>query len=225
MKIIQRHSTNLNERSTDIDTIIIHYTDMPTTEAAIEWLCNPESQVSAHYLIDENGQIYQLVPDEKRAWHAGFSSWNGDVNLNDRSIGIELANPGHSHGYVPFPNAQIESLVKHCKELQEKWAIPSSRILGHSDIAPQRKQDPGHLFPWKALADEGMGLWPEDLLEVLPSEKVTETLAKIGYDVSSLSHAVQAFQRHFRPHTLNGEADEETRRLLYGLLKAQNKLI
>jgi N-acetylmuramoyl-L-alanine amidase len=161
MKFTSTPSPNFNERPSAIDAIIIHYTDMASAEAALAWLVNPASQVSAHYLIDEEGHVYGLVDEKHRAWHAGESYWQGCTNLNDCSIGIELANPGHTNGYQPFPETQIISLIKLCLDIQKRWNIPNARILGHSDISPQRKQDPGHLFPWKRLADEGLGLWPD----------------------------------------------------------------
>jgi N-acetylmuramoyl-L-alanine amidase len=157
MNIIQTPSPNFNERPMAIDAIILHYTDMVSTEAALAWLINPASKVSAHYLISEEGTIYQMVKEEDRAWHAGVSYWQGQHNLNDSSIGIELANPGHTHGYQPFPDAQIEALIELCLEIQKRWSIPGNRILGHSDVAPGRKQDPGPLFPWERLARVGLG--------------------------------------------------------------------
>ncbi|MBA3814077.1 MAG: N-acetylmuramoyl-L-alanine amidase [Alphaproteobacteria bacterium] len=171
----------INEKSAshgEIDAIIIHYTDMESAEAALAWLTNPVSKVSAHYLIDEDGRIYQIVNEEHRAWHAGESYWQGRTNLNNCSIGIELANTGHSHGYKPFPEAQIHSLIELCREIKERWSIPSNRILGHSDIAPGRKQDPGHLFPWERLAREGLGLWPgedDELLVNYPPSVIPES--------------------------------------------------
>ncbi len=217
MKIYQSPSPHFNERLLPVDSIIIHYTDMPTTEEALHWLCHPHSQVSAHYLIDEKGKIYHIVPEEKRAWHAGQSYWQGCKDMNSCSVGIELANPGHSHGYQPFPEAQIDSLLTLCKTLQVRWDIPSSRVLGHSDIAPQRKQDPGHLFPWDLLAKEGVGLWPKQLLEGKKID-VNEALKKIGYETASPSHALLAFQRHFQPQKVDGVVNHQTYSLLQGLL-------
>lgn len=128
--------------------IIIHYTGMKTGQEALERLCDPEAQVSAHYVIEENGDIYQLVDDDKRAWHAGASEWQGETDINSASIGIELVNPGHEWGYRDFPDVQIEALIELSKDLVERYGIPVERILGHSDVAPGRKQDPGELFPW-----------------------------------------------------------------------------
>jgi len=224
MKILKALSPHFNERTLPIDSIIIHYTDMPVVEEALAWFSNPVSQVSAHYVIGENGQIYQLVDENKRAWHAGESYWQGCTDLNSCSIGIELANPGHSYGHKPFPTAQIHALISLCKELCKRWNIPSSRVLGHSDVAPQRKQDPGHLFPWETLAKEGLGLWPGK--EQVSSEKeLSILLSQIGYETLSLSHTLMAFQRHFQPHKVDGVADQETFALIQDLLKSQEKLI
>lgn len=217
-------SPNFNERPTAIDAIIIHYTDMLSAEAALAWLINPKSNVSAHYLIDEEGTIYQMVPEEKRAWHAGKSVWQGRSNVNDYSIGIELANPGHSHGYRPFPEAQINALITLCLDIKKRWNIPTNRILGHSDIAPERKQDPGHLFPWEKLALEGLGMWPVEVHTPLNPEDWTLNtgLSHLGYDITSPSHALLAFQRHFQPHKVDGIPNHETYALLQGLLKYAN---
>jgi len=224
MNIIQSPSPNFNERQCTIDMLVVHYTDMPTAKEALAWMINPESQVSAHYLIDEQGQITQLVEEAKRAWHAGGSFWQGVTDLNSSSIGIELANPGHTCGYRPFPEAQLEAFLALAQEIQIRWEIPSSRILGHSDIAPQRKQDPGHLFPWKQLAERGFGLWPEPIMTG-NEEDPADLLAKVGYDVTSAPHAILAFQRHFQPHKLDGITDQETLALLQGLLKLHTKPI
>jgi len=224
MKIIKTPSPNFNERSCPIDTLIIHYTDMAQAEEALAWLINPASQVSAHYLINEEGDIYQMVEEDKRAWHAGESFWQGRIDINSCSIGIELANPGHSHGHTPFPDIQIDALIELIHAIRSRWDIPADRILGHSDVAPRRKQDPGHLFPWKRLAQEGFGLWPQKLIEDQTIE-VTEALESIGYETLSPSHALLAFQRHFQPRKIDGATDRETLCLLQGLLDSQEKLI
>ena len=238
MKIIKYPSPNFSERTLEVDSIIIHYTDMLSTDETLALFFNPISQVSSHYLIDEEGQIYHLVEEGKKAWHAGTSYWQGRTGLNDYSVGIELANPGHSHGYQPFPEAQIESLLKLCHDIRTRWNIPSSRILGHSDIAPRRKQDPGHLFPWEKLAQEGLGLWPDmsDELKhpglLSPRQSSPEdsslwikALERIGYETISPSQALLAFQRHFQPHKVDGIANDETFALLQGLLKISEKPI
>jgi len=219
MNIIQAPCPHFNERALPLDSIILHYTDMPHMEETLACFASPHSKVSCHYLICEKGQVYQLVDDEKRAWHAGESSWQGCTDLNSCSLGIELANPGHSHGYLPFPEIQIESLIRLCHMLVKRWNISPSRILGHSDIAPRRKQDPGHLFPWETLAKEGLGLWPNNK-ELRSQRDLTEMLAGIGYETISPSHALIAFQRHFQPHKIDGIPDEETFRLVQGVLGA-----
>ncbi|MGB1547820.1 MAG: N-acetylmuramoyl-L-alanine amidase, partial [Alphaproteobacteria bacterium] len=143
-----------------IDTLILHYTGMKTAEAALARLCDPATKVSAHYLIDETGRIYALVPEERRAWHAGEACWQGETNLNDRSVGIELVNPGHEFGYRPFPEAQMAALEALLQEILARHPIPAERVLGHSDVAPGRKTDPGELFDWARLARAGIGCWP-----------------------------------------------------------------
>ncbi len=223
MKITKIPSPNFNERPCSIDALIIHYTDMLTADEALAWLINPASEVSAHYLIDEGGEIYQMVEEDKRAWHAGTSFWQGHTDINSCSIGIELANPGHSHGHTPFPEAQIDSLIRLSCDIQSRWNIPSSRILGHSDVAPRRKQDPGALFPWEDLAQEKLGLWP--LKTTIQCQDVLKGLEQIGYETLSPSHTLLAFQRHFQPHKIDGIADTETLCLLQGLLDSQEKLI
>jgi N-acetylmuramoyl-L-alanine amidase len=158
-------SPNFDERAGGIQPgfIILHYTGMPTETLALEKLCDPAptqgGRVSAHYFIRENGEVIQLVDDSQRAWHAGVSSWGGLSDINSHSIGIEIANPGHEFGYRPFPDVQIGSVVKLCRDLMQKYAIPPAHVLGHSDIAPERKDDPGELFPWESLAAQGVGVW------------------------------------------------------------------
>ncbi len=221
MKILQSISPNLNDRSISPDMILIHYTDMTSANDALRWMCNPKSNVSAHYLIDEAGLIYQMVPEDKQAWHAGESFWQGNEKLNDRSIGIEIANPGHTNGYVPFKELQIETLMRLCEGIMTRWGIPPTRILGHSDVAPRRKQDPGHLFPWKTLADAGLGLWPKSSLRGAEGDSILNALSQIGYETISPHHTLLAFQRHFQPHKVDGIADEETLSLIQGLLDPQ----
>lgn len=229
MKVFKTPSPHFNERTLPIDSILIHYTDMPTAAEALAWFSNPASNVSAHYLIDEKGYVYQLVPENKRAWHAGESYWQGCTDLNSCSVGIELANPGHSYGYLPFPEAQIDALMWLCKDIMTRWNISPSRILGHSDVAPRRKQDPGHLFPWEKLAQEKLGLWKNERVIVSKAKQFNfdfmEGLHKIGYETVSPTHTLLAFQRHFQPHKVDGIADEETFSLLQALLNLQNKHI
>ncbi|MDE2073135.1 MAG: N-acetylmuramoyl-L-alanine amidase [Alphaproteobacteria bacterium] len=218
MRLIERPSPNRDARpeGTPIDLLVLHYTGMKTAEEAVERLCDPASQVSAHYTIDTEGTVFAHVPEALRAWHAGVSYWAGARGLNARSIGIELANPGHEFGYVPFPKAQIEALVDLADGIMSRHAIPAARVLGHSDIAPARKQDPGELFPWKGLADFGIGIWPEHSARALDLP-VEQALAEIGYGVApevevTLEQVLGAFQRHFVPESVTGEADPETQR-------------
>ncbi len=145
-----------------IDMLVLHYTGMKTGAEARARLVHPEAKVSAHYVVEENGDIYRLVAEENRAWHAGVSQWRGNTNINQRSIGIEIVNPGHEFGYRAFPDAQMESVALLCKDILSRHDIPKRNIVAHSDIAPVRKEDPGELFDWKGLANQGIGLWPEE---------------------------------------------------------------
>ncbi len=177
--------------------LVIHYTGMRSAGAALERLCDPGSEVSAHYLIDEAGEVFSLVDEENRAWHAGVSSWRGEPNVNSRSIGIELVNPGHEFGYRPFPAAQMAALADLAQGIVARWRIPARNVVGHSDVAPRRKQDPGELFDWYWLAQRGIGLWPR------PGQPEGEASAgcspEYGYDIADPQAALVAFQRHFRP--------------------------
>lgn len=217
MKTIYRPSPNFEARLSDtaVDMLVVHYTGMTSSNAALERLCDKSTIVSAHYLIDEEGVLYQLVDEAVQAWHAGKSFWRGNTNINSRSIGIELVNPGHEFGYRPFPKKQMESLIFLAQDIITRHPIPPRNVVGHSDIAPARKQDPGELFDWKQLAEAGIGLWPE------PSEKprndVATMLAHYGYDVSQEGF-LTAFQRHFDPDNLTGSADATTVALAAGLL-------
>ena len=152
-------SPNFDARKSPPDMVVLHYTGMKTGPEALARLCDPEAKVSAHYLIEEDGRLYTLVAEARRAWHAGVSFWKGERDINAVSIGIELVNPGHEFGYRDFPDAQIAALVALLDDIRGRWDIPDSRILGHSDVAPARKQDPGERFPWQALAKAGHGLW------------------------------------------------------------------
>jgi N-acetylmuramoyl-L-alanine amidase len=222
MRRIERPSPNHDARKSEgggdapIDMLVLHYTGMPTAAAALERLCDPEAKVSAHYTVDEDGTVYVHVPEARRAWHAGVSHWAGAADINARSIGIELVNPGHAFGYRDFPEAQIGALTALCHSILMRHPIPSWRVLGHSDVAPARKEDPGELFPWARLAKAGIGLWPERK----PSALGPESLARFGYDPDApQDKVITAFQRHFRPSLLNGQWDEECAGLLHGLLE------
>lgn len=166
MKIIQQLSPNFNDRRHPVDLLVLHYTGMETGDAALDRMRDPEAEVSAHYLVWEDGRIVKLVPEDKRAWHAGVSSWQGDDDLNSRSIGIEIVNGGHDwpldgDTLAPYPTEQINAVILLCRAIIDRWNIPSTRIVGHSDIAPARKTDPGEHFPWGLLARAGIGPWPE----------------------------------------------------------------
>ena len=212
-RLIDHPSPNHDERRADaIDMLVIHYTGMQDAEAALRRLCESSAKVSAHYLIDEDGGIYSLVHEARRAWHAGAGSWRGHGDVNSRSIGIELANPGHEFGYRPFPDTQIDALIGLAQVILARHPIPARNVVGHSDIAPTRKTDPGELFPWARLKSYGIGLWPftgEEKLDCLPQDTLRR-LAEFGYDISDPVAAMVAFQRHFRPHQLGGGNDAET---------------
>jgi N-acetylmuramoyl-L-alanine amidase len=218
MSVIARSSPNQDSRGgAAVDMLVLHYTGMPSGEAALARLCDPKAHVSAHYMIGEDGTVHALVPEERRAWHAGVSCWAGARDINARSIGVELVNPGHEFGYRAFPEAQILSLVTMARDIVIRHAIAPWRVLGHSDVAPMRKEDPGELFPWARLAGEGIGLWPKPGSD--PGEgAVAGLLAHVGYDPeASLEKTITAFQRHFRPSRVDGMADAETRAMLSGL--------
>lgn len=206
---------------TVVDTLVLHYTGMTDGPSALARLCDPAAKVSSHYLIEEDGRLFALVPEAARAWHAGASSWRGEPDLNTRSIGIELVNPGHEFGYRRFPDAQIAALVTLAQGILGRHPIAPRNVVAHSDIAPTRKQDPGELFPWAMLADDhGIGLWPcGEPTPVPPQHVLAAGLAHYGYDVADLAAAVTAFQRHFRPWKVDGIADGETMGRLRSLLR------
>jgi N-acetylmuramoyl-L-alanine amidase len=222
----ERPSPNHGPRpaGTPVDMLILHYTGMPDSASALERMCDPESQVSCHWLIEEDGTLWQLVEESRRAWHAGRGYWAGATDINSRSIGIELVNPGHEWGYRPFPPAQMTALAGLARRILARHPIPPSRVLGHSDVAPSRKQDPGELFDWAWLAEEGVGLWPDP--DDLPTQEVDplEGLARIGYGVGIDPEAdiVAAFQRHYRPWQVDGVLDDETRRRIAQLIAADS---
>jgi N-acetylmuramoyl-L-alanine amidase len=201
-----------------IDMLVLHYTGMTTVSAALNRLCDPASEVSAHYVIEEDGTMWRLVPEERRAWHAGKSLWAGDADVNSRSIGIELVNPGHGPDYHPFPEPQMAALERLCRNIFTRHPIKSHFVLGHSDVAPGRKQDPGELFDWQSLAAAGFGLWPDtDAAPVIVGRSFEEDIRKLGYADAS-PKAILAFQRHFHPSNLTGIADAETQARLRTLI-------
>jgi len=230
--MIEHPSPNYNDRPAGclVDTIVIHYTGMQTAAEALARLCDRDAQVSAHYLIDLEGQVYSLVAEEKRAWHAGVSHWQGVDNLNHSSIGIELVNKGHEFGYHEFPARQISSLIQLLKAIHSRHPVIPGKVVGHSDIAPERKQDPGERFPWQRLFDQGFGLLPVKTATVKdtgPVLKVGDSgpqvaaaqaqLAAVGYAVrqsglydQNTEMCVRAFQRHWRQENISGDLDCET---------------
>jgi N-acetylmuramoyl-L-alanine amidase len=214
---LARTSPNWDERPADtaIDLLVLHYTGMVSAAAALDRLCDPAAKVSAHYLVDEDGTITALVADAARAWHAGVSWWQGRGALNDVSLGIELVNPGHEWGYRPFPERQMAAAVELCRELVGRWRIPAGRVVGHSDIAPTRKEDPGELFDWQHLAQAGIGWWPETGEMRVPDAAAAQlALARIGYPGPAqgvpFDAALRAFQRRYRPSRCDGRLDAET---------------
>ena len=244
--VIALPSPNFDARGegVGIDMLVLHYTGMQSGEAAIRRLRDPEAKVSAHYVVEEDGRIFQLVAEEARAWHAGVSFWRGARDINARSIGIEIVNPGHEFGYRPFPAAQMDAVLRLAKDIVARHAIPARNVVGHSDIAPQRKDDPGELFDWKLLAGAGVGLWvdaPGPAREEAPLlacgssgadvKTLQEALADIGYDVATDGHydtafanVVRAFQRHWRPRLVDGRADPETISLIYAVCGEVHRL-
>lgn len=216
-----RPSPSFDARPADaeIEILVIHYTGMPSAEAALERLCDPAAEVSAHYLVDEKGRIVRLVDERHRAWHAGVARWRGANDINARSIGIELVNPGHEFGYRPFRPSQTSALIELASDIVARHAIPARNVVGHSDVAPCRKMDPGELFDWPALAAAGIGLWPEEADDcILDPDAIAGMLATFGYSTADRFAAIKAFQRHFRPERVTGRVDFATARRLAGLL-------
>jgi N-acetylmuramoyl-L-alanine amidase len=243
---IRRSSPNFDARTRPIDLVVLHYTGMQDAETALARLTDPApiagrypgpwqspdmaadaalTRVSAHYVVDEAGAIYSLVDEPHRAWHAGPSSWKGEGDVNARSIGIEIVNGGHDFGLPAFPEAQIEAVIALVRDILQRHNLAPSRVVGHSDVAPDRKQDPGEKFPWKRLADAGVSIWPEYVAMQIGADDaaapVQQQLAAIGYGVTqsgvlddATKAAIAAFQRRFRPERVDGAIDEETRLLL-----------
>jgi N-acetylmuramoyl-L-alanine amidase len=222
LQIIECPSPNHDARPQGqaVDILVLHYTGMASGEAARTRLCDPEARVSAHYCVEEDGRVFRLVPENRRAWHAGLASWAGDSDINARSIGIEIVNPGHEFGYRPFPIIQMTAVIALAQDILATHPIPAARVLGHSDVAPLRKQDPGELFDWRRLAEAGVGLWPGDVGTAVLESAVAAALQRIGYGYveDDLTAVVRAFQRRYRPANVNGIADAETRRRMADLL-------
>ena len=214
-------SPNWDERSLPVSMVVLHYTGMETGEAALERLCDPQAKVSAHYFIDEDGTVTRLVPEEKRAWHAGKSYWRGVTDINSASVGIEMVNPGHEFGYRPFTDAQMDSLTPLLADIVKRHDVPRANVVGHSDVAPTRKEDPGELFDWELLGKLRLALpIPKPRIALLYDNPGAFYLAleRFGYDISDGRAAVRAFQRRFRPRRIDGEIDGETGALLFELL-------
>ena len=220
-EIIDAPSPNFDERDQPISMIVLHYTGMEDGESAIARLRDPESRVSCHYLVEEDGRVLRMVPEEKRAWHAGRSWWRGMQNVNSASIGIELVNPGHEWGYRPFPEEQIDALVPLVAQIKERHGITRGNVVGHSDVAPTRKQDPGELFPWNRLARLRLAL-PRPTKNLMDPNWTDGgfllALERFGYEVADKLAAVVAFQRRFRPELMDGTIDGECRAILLALL-------
>ncbi len=232
MNIRERPSPNFNERpaATPIDMLLLHYTGMRTAAEALVRLCDADAKVSAHYTIDEDGAVYRHLAEEKRAWHAGPSFWAGVRDINARSIGIELVNPGHEFGYRAFPAPQIAALIDLGRLILARHPIPPHRVLGHSDVAPRRKSDPGELFPWESLGAAGIGVAVKtaDFNPTRPVriEAVQRDLASFGYECpesgvldEQTKFVVTAFQRHFRRRRVDGMPDGETAALAAQLVR------
>jgi N-acetylmuramoyl-L-alanine amidase len=237
LPIVDLPSPNHDARGAAVDMLILHYTGMRSAGDAIDRLRDPAAAVSSHYVVDEDGTVFLLVPEDRRAWHAGVSHWRGHAALNARSIGIEIVNPGHEFGYRDFPVLQLAAVCDLCLTILARHAIPVRNVVAHSDVAPDRKQDPGERFDWRAMAENGVGLWPDDapdlgttgaIRDALTLRPVRAALAEIGYRVGpegaldpALSAVLRAFQRHWRPEAITGQADDGT---LVRLLGVQRKI-
>lgn len=221
MDFVERPSPNFDERALPVSMIVLHYTGMPDREGALDRLCSPQSKVSAHYCVDEDGTVYRMVDESKRAWHAGKSRWRGIADVNSASVGIEIVNPGHEFGYRPFPDEQIASVIPLVASIKDRHGISRGNVVGHSDIAPARKEDPGELFPWEALAKRRLAL-PSPKRELVDpfwtDAGFLLALERFGYDVTEPQKAVIAFQRRFRPDIIDGIIDGECRAKLLSLL-------
>jgi N-acetylmuramoyl-L-alanine amidase len=236
LEFIEAPSPNFDARTAPPEILVLHYTGMQTGEEALDRLRDPEAKVSSHYMVEEDGRIFRLVPEERRAWHAGASYWKGQRNINGVSIGVEIVNPGHEFGYRPFPDAQIAAVIALCGDIRSRWQIGDDRIVGHSDVAPERKDDPGELFPWRRIAEAGHGLWVD--APPAPGEPLAEGadgvgvfalqagFTRLGYDLppsgkfdAATKAVVTAFQRHWRQDQVDGIADGKTRAQLMALLR------
>ncbi len=215
-------SPNHGERTLPVSMVVLHYTEMKPVEAALERMCDPESSVSAHYCITEEGEVIRLVPEDRRAWHAGASYWRGIPDVNSASIGIELDHPGHGLGYRGFADAQIDALIPLLARIVKTYDIPRANVVGHSDVAPMRKVDPGELFPWDRLAEYRLCLpRPTCLAAGNPFHNEGSfflALERFGYDITDQAKAVEAFERRWRPEHLTGVPDAAIAAILWQLL-------
>lgn len=220
MNIIDAPSPNFDERGRDVDMIVLHYTGMKTGAAALQRMRDENAKVSAHYMVDEGGEIYRLVAEEKRAWHAGVALWKGESDINARSVGIEIVNPGHEFGYRNFMDAQIDAVISLVRDIRERHNVEPAMVVGHADVAPRRKEDPGEKFPWARFAEADLALAPYDgdgsEGETVSYEAALAMLQGLGYDAPPGDHvaALLAFQRRFCPASLGQGFDQRTKAAL-----------
>ena len=222
--MIDTPSPNFDDRTLPVTMLVLHYTGMPDAASAIEWMTNPASKVSAHYCVTEDGQVIRMVDEDKRAWHAGLAYWRGITDVNSASVGIEIVNPGHEWGYRPFPEEQISALIPLVADIVKRHGITRGNIVGHSDVAPARKQDPGELFPWHRLARLRLSLPrpTKNLMDPHWSDGgFLLALERFGYDITDPVAAIRAFQRRYRPEMIDGIIDGECRSILLALLLPQ----
>jgi N-acetylmuramoyl-L-alanine amidase len=221
MNVIDTPSPNFDERTLPITMIVLHYTGMQDAESAIHRLADPAAKVSAHYVVAEDGTVIRMVAEDKRAWHAGKSHWREIDDVNSASIGIEIVNPGHEFGYRPFPDEQIDAVIRLVHEIKDRYQITRGNVVGHSDIAPARKRDPGELFPWGKLARLRLAL-PRPTKNLMDPHWTEAgfliALERFGYDVTDPMAAIIAFQRRYRPELMDGEVDAECRMILLALM-------
>jgi N-acetylmuramoyl-L-alanine amidase len=220
MQITDTPSPNWDERALPVSMVVLHYTGMQTGAEALARLCDAQAKVSAHYLVDEDGTVTRMVAEHKRAWHAGKSYWRAITDVNSASIGIELVNPGHEWGYRPFPEAQMEALIPLLHGIIQRHDVPRANVVGHSDVAPARKDDPGELFDWELLARYRLALPRPELRVASPYANDGAfylALERFGYDIADGIAAVRAFQRRWRPATIDGVIDGETSAILFAL--------
>jgi len=242
LKFIDTPSPNFDERTLPISLLVLHYTGMETGVIALERMCDPEAKVAAHYMVEEDGRVFRLIDESKRAWHAGVSSWGGETNINSASIGIEIVNGGHDFGLPDFPSEQIKAVISLCQDVMKRNNISDFGVVAHSDIAPTRKQDPGEKFPWAKLADANIGIWPEvktkDQRILLSKQdnhenqikRVQGALKYLGYGIgvngnldSATLSVIETFQRRYRPFKVDGLLDVETLALLTLLVNYKQK--